>query len=105
MTLIITTLCIECHYADRQYAEGRDLLIAILNAVMLSVIMLSVIMLSVMAPFFPQENSRVIVNCFSGLSRSSCCVLAYLVRAYVLVYLVLTVATTCVYTFMMQVYN
>ncbi len=86
MTLIITALCIECHYADRQYAEGRDLLIAILNAVMLSVITLSVIILSVMALFiFPQENSRVIVNCFSGLSRSSCCVLAYLVIAYVLV--------------------
>jgi hypothetical protein len=61
MTLIMTTLCIECYYADRHYAEGRDLLIAILNAVTLSVIMLSVIMLrvvilSVMAPFFHRKT-------------------------------------------------
>ncbi len=38
MTLTITTLCIECHYA-----ECCDLFIVMLNVVMLSAVMLSVL--------------------------------------------------------------
>ncbi len=39
----------DCHYAERYYAECRNLLIAILNVIMVSVILLNVVMLSVAA--------------------------------------------------------
>ncbi len=43
----LKTLRIECFYAERHYAECRDLFIAMLNVVMLSVVMLNVVMLNV----------------------------------------------------------
>ncbi len=51
MTLSIATLCIECYFDERHYAEYRISFIVMLNVVMLSVIMLNVVMLNVLAPF------------------------------------------------------
>jgi hypothetical protein len=48
MTLRLTTICIECHYA-----EFRVLIFVMLNTIILSVIMLNVVMLSVVAPKSP----------------------------------------------------
>jgi hypothetical protein len=43
MKLSVATLCIECHYAERQYAECYISFIVMLNVVMLNVIMLNVV--------------------------------------------------------------
>ncbi len=38
ITLSIATPCIQCHYAERRYAECHALSIAMLNVVMLSIV-------------------------------------------------------------------
>jgi hypothetical protein len=43
MTLSITILYIQCHYAECCYAQGRNYFIAVTNVIMLSVIMLNVV--------------------------------------------------------------
>jgi hypothetical protein len=52
---LVTTLRIECHYAECCYTEYRDYLNVMLSAITLNVIMLAVVrlndvMLSVVAP-------------------------------------------------------
>ncbi len=57
MTLSITILYIQCHYAESRYDQGRDYFIAMMNVIMLSVIMLSVIMLNVVASIGKYEEA------------------------------------------------
>jgi hypothetical protein len=47
MVLIITTFCIERHYAKRHFAGCRILFIVVLNVIMRSIVMLSTVMLNV----------------------------------------------------------
>jgi hypothetical protein len=73
MRLSIVTLCIECHYTERHYAECRISFFVMLNVLMLSVVMRNVVMLSVVILNVVMLN--VVTPCGLGLEMllAWCC--------------------------------